>query len=122
MLDIKVLFNNLDKVNYEEMDIPSVLEKRDEASFHNNWVRVFIQVQVLKKEKGYPEGREQISKTFRKRSFQKIYKLTSDMGLAMEVSEDFSLMYDGLVLKYEDEWFEKLLTSYENACIPCGEL
>ena len=44
------------------------------------------------------------------------------MGLALEVSEDMSLIYDGLVIKYEDEWFKKLVASYERAIIPYGEL
>ena len=122
MADIKVLFNNLDTINYEELNIPEILAKRDELCFHDNWVRVFVQVQVIKQQTKYPAGRIQISDTYRKRSFQKIYKYTSDMGLALEVSEDMSLIYDGLVLKYEDEWFKKLVSSYERAIIPYGRL
>ena len=122
MADIKVLFNNLDKINYEELNIPEILANRDELCFHNNWVRVFVQIQVIKQQTKYPAGRIQISDTFRKRSFQKIYKYTSDMGLALEVSEDMTMMYDGLVLKYDDEWFHKLVASYERAEIPQGEL
>ena len=79
MADIKVLFNNLDTINYEELNIPEILAKRDEACFHDNWVRVFVQVQVMKQQTRYPAGRIQISDTFRKRSFQKIYKYTSVM-------------------------------------------
>lgn len=122
MADIRVLFNNLDTINYEELNIPEILAKRDEPCFHDNWVRVFVQIQVIKQQTKYPEGRIQISDTFRKRSFQKIYKYTSDMGIALEVSEDMTMMYDGLVLKYEDEWFQKLVASYERAEIPYGKL
>ena len=122
MADIRVLFNNLDSIHYEELNIPEILAKRDELCFHDNWVRVFVQIQVIKQQTKYPEGRIQISDTFRKRSFQKIYKYTSDMGLALEVSEDMTMMYDGLVLKYEDEWFQKLVACYERAEIPYGRL
>ena len=122
MADIKVLFNNLDKINYEELNYQEIIQKRDELCFNDNWVRVFIQVQVLKKEKNYPAGRVQISETYKKRSFQKVYKYTKDMGVSIEVCEDMSLIYDGLVLKYEDEWFHKLVASSERGEIPCGEL
>ena len=81
MADIKVLFNNLDTIHYEELNIPEILAQRDELCFHDNWVRVFVQIQVIKQQTHYPVGRIQISDTFRKRSFQKIYKYTSDMGL-----------------------------------------
>lgn len=122
MADIKVLFNNLDTIHYEELNIPEILAQRDEACFNDNWVRIYVQVQVIKQQMKYPAGRTQISDTYRKRSFQKVYKYTSDMGLSLEVSEDMSLIYDGLVIKYEDEWFKKLVASYERAIIPYGEL
>jgi len=38
MADIKVLFNNLDKINYEELNYQEIIQKRDELCFNDNWV------------------------------------------------------------------------------------
>ena len=42
--------------------------------------------------------------------------------MAGYISDDFSLIADSKRLGYSDEWLDKLISCYENARIPCGEL
>ena len=60
MADMKVLFNNLDTIHYEDLNIPEILAQRDEPCFNDNWVRIYVQVQVIKQQMKYPAGRTQI--------------------------------------------------------------
>ena len=122
MADIKTLFDNLDKIDYSKLDLIEVLGNREYPEFDEEWVRIYMELLRLKKENNYPKGRMQICDTYRKRTFQKIMKLSGDMGLAMQVSSDMEVLYDGLALKYEDPWFLKLVACYERGEIPTGIL
>ena len=44
------------------------------------------------------------------------------MGLASAVAGDMEIMYDGLVLNYEDSWFIEMLETYEQGKIPVGSI
>ena len=120
--DIRVLFNKLDEINYQELDVTEILGNREYPNFHDNWVRVFMRLMHIKYDVKYPAGRNQIAETYKKRTFQKVMKLSNDMGLAMEISSDMELMYDGLVLKYDDPWFLWMVECYERGEIPMGTL
>lgn len=122
MADIKTLFDNLDKIDYASLDLVEILGNREYPEFDENWVRLYMKLMHLKKENNYPKGRTQIAETYKKRTFQKIYKLSGDMGLAMQVSSDMEVIYDGLTLKYADPWFLKLVACYERCEIPTGIL
>ena len=122
MADIKKIYDNLDKIDYSKLDLVEILGNREYPEFDEKWVRTYMKLLHLKKEKNYPKGRMQISETYKKRSFEKIIKLCGDMGLAMQVSSDMELMYDGLALKYDDPWFLKLVACYERGEIPTGDL
>lgn len=52
----------------------------------------------------------------------KICSLSGHGELAEYVSDDFGLIADSRILKYSDIWLDKLISSYENANIPCGNL
>ena len=122
MADIKTIFDNLDKIDYSKLDLIEILGNREYPEFDEEWVRIYMQLLHLKKDNNYPKGRMQISETYKKRAFQKIMKLSGDMGLAMQVSADMEVMYDGLTLKYQDPWFLKLVACYERCEIPTGIL
>ena len=122
MADIKSLYDNLDKIDYSKLDLIEILGNREYPEFDEEWVRIYMELLHLKKDNNYPKGRMQIAETYKKRSFQKIIKLSGDMGLAMQVSADMEVMYDGLTLKYQDPWFLKLVACYERCEIPTGIL
>lgn len=122
MADIKTIFDNLDKIDYKNLDLVEVLGNREYPEFHHEWVRVFMRLLHVKKDNNYPEGRVQIAKTYNKRAFQKVYRLSGNMGLATQVSDDIEMIYDGLTLKYDDPWFLKLVACYERCEIPTGIL
>ena len=121
-MDIRVLFNKLDEIHYEELDITEILGDREFPNYRGNWARVYMELLRIKHDTNYPEGRNQIRESYRKRSFEKVMKYTDDMGLAMAVAEDMEIMYDGLVLKYQDPWFLGVVESYAQGKIPYGTI
>lgn len=120
--DIRVLYNKLDEIKYDELDAREILGDREYPNFHSNWVRVFMALMHIKYDVKYPAGRTQIAKTYGKRAFEKVMKLSNNMGLAMEISSDIELIYDGLILKYDDPWFLWMVECYERGEIPVGTL
>jgi len=120
--DIRVLFNKLDEIAYDELDMEKTLEGRLDPEFNSNWARVYMRLMYIKRDVNYPEGRKQISNTYARRSFEKVMKHANCIGLASVVSDDMGLLYDGLTLKYEDPWFLKMVELYEQGKIPTGRL
>lgn len=118
--DIRVLFNKLDEIRYEELDVEAILEGRKDLKFNREWSNTYMRLLYIKKEVNYPAGREQISQTYVRRSFEKVMKHANCIGLASVVSDDMGLMYDGLTLKYEDPWFLAMVEAYEQGIIPTG--
>ena len=120
--DIRVIYNKLDEMAYEEFDICDILGDRELPDFRENWLRLYRELWQIKYAVKYPEWRDELRKSWRKRSFQKVYKYTKSMGLASAVAGDMEIMYDGLVLNYEDPWFIEMLETYEQGKIPVGSI
>lgn len=111
------LLDKLSQINYEELDIDDFLDQRDSDPFDSEWVRVYQSLEELKKGKTVEDTRE-----IEKKAYITVYEKSEDDELAGYVSDDFGLIADSKRLGYSDEWLDKLISCYENARIPCGEL
>ena len=111
------LLDKLSKIDFEELDIDDLLDKRDSDSFDSEWVRVYQTVEELKKGKVVDDTRE-----IEKKAYITVYEKTEDDELAGYISDDFGLIAHCKMLGYTDEWLDKLIFYYENAKIPCGKL
>ena len=111
------LLDKLGQINYEELDIDDFLDQRDSNPFDSEWVRVYQSLEELKKGKTVEDTRE-----IEKKAYITVYEKSEDDELAGYVSDDFGLIADSKRLGYSDEWLDKLISCYENARIPCGEL
>ena len=108
------LLNKLNNIQYEELDIDDILDKRESDPFDSEWMRVYRE---LKKGKKFDDTTE-----IEKKAFVTVYEKSHNDELAGYISDDFGLIADGKVLSYADEWLDKLAVCYEKAIIPCGEL
>ena len=111
------LLDKLSQINYEELDIDDFLEQRDSDPFDSEWVRVYQALEELKKGKMVADTRE-----IEKKAYITVYEKSENDELAGYISDDFGLISDSKRLGYSDKWLEKLISCYENARIPCGEL
>ena len=94
-------------VNLRELEYP----------FDSEWVRVYQALEELKKGKTVADTRE-----IEKKAYITVYEKSENDELAGYISDDFGLIADSKRLGYSDKWLEKLISCYENARIPCGEL
>lgn len=111
------LLDKLIQINYEELDIDDFLDQRDSDPFDSEWVRVYQALGELKKGKTVEDTRE-----IEKKAYITVYGKSENDELAGYVSDDFGLIADSKRLGYSDEWLDKLISCYENARIPYGEL
>lgn len=111
------LLDKLKKINFEELNIDDFLDQRDSDPFDSEWVRVYQALEELKKGKTVEDTRE-----IEKKAYITVYEKSENDELAGYISDDFGLIADSKRLGYSDEWLEKLISCYENARIPCGEL
>lgn len=111
------LLHKLKNINYEELDIDELLDKRDSDPFDREWIRVFQAIEELKKGKAVADTRE-----IEKKAYLMVYEKSRSDELAGYISDDFGLIADSKALNYSDEWLDKLISYYEKSVIPCGEL
>ncbi len=111
------LLDKLSQINYEELDIADFFDQRDSDPFDSEWVRVYQALEELKKGKTVEDTRE-----IERKAFITVYEKSEIDELAGYISDDFRLIADSKRLGYSDEWLDKLISCYENARIPCGEL
>lgn len=116
------LIAKLDKIDFTAIDIDNLLDNRDRDPFDSEWMRVYGEIEAIKKEKSYTDEDKSYASNIREKAFMKIYNLSGHGELAEYVSDDFGLIVDSRILKYSDVWLDKLISSYENANIPCGNL
>ena len=102
------LLDNLKKVNYETLDIDDFLDQRECEPFDSEWIRVYLAIEDLKKERAVEDTRE--------------FEKTECDDLAGYIADDFGLIADSIMLNYSDEWLEKLISCYKKAIIPRGNL
>lgn len=116
------LIAKLEKIDFSNMDIDNLLDNRDKDPFDSEWVRVYKEIEAIKKEKSYTDEDKNYASNVREKVFMKICNLSGHGELAEYVSDDFGLIVDSRILKYSDIWLDKLISSYESANIPCGNL
>ena len=111
------LLDKLSQIKYKEFDIDDFLDQRDSDPFDSEWVGVYQALEELKKRKTVDDTRE-----IEKKAYLTVYEKSEDDELAGYFSDDFGLIADSKRLGYSDEWLNKLISCYENARVPCGEL
>lgn len=116
------LFQNLEKIDFTQMDFDKVLDNRDLPEFDEEWIRIFNNIEAMKKEKGFSEQSKSISNNIREKVYLKIYDLTQDDSIAGYASDDFGLICDSEFLEYNDDWLDKFIKSYDNLQFPNGKL
>ena len=47
------LLAKLDQINFSNIDVEELLDNRDEEAFDSEWMRVYREIEMLKKEKNY---------------------------------------------------------------------
>lgn len=113
--------NSIDYDTFDEDYLNELLDSRDSAPFDTEWCRVNEEIEALKNAQSYTGENEEEQDKIREKAFM-IIEENIEGELSEYVSDDFGLIYDSLVLNYEDEWLNKLITAYENKKIPAGEL
>ena len=113
--------NSIDCNIFDEDYLNELLDSRDSDPFDTEWCRVNEEIETLKNTQSYTDKNEEEQGKIREKAFMKIEE---NIGgeLSEYVSDDFGLIYDSLVLNYDDEWLNKLITAYRNKKIPAGEL
>ena len=99
-----------------------MLNYRDKDPFDSEWMRVYREIEAMKKEESYADENKEYNSDIRRKVFMKICDLSSHGELAEYVSDNFGLIADSRILKYSDTWLDKLISCYESANIPCGNL
>ena len=113
--------NSIDCNIFDEDYLNELLDSRDSDPFDTEWCRVDEEIEALKNTQSYTDKNEEEQGKIREKAFM-IVEENIDGELSEYVSDDFGLIYDSLVLNYEDEWLNKLITAYRNKKIPAGEL
>ena len=116
------LITALGHINFYLADADEILEGRKENTFHNERMRILLEVEMLKDIRTYTEENKRKRTQIHDKVYRQIYELTGDSELAECVSEDYGLLYDGLVLRYKDKWFTKFRNCYAASVIPSGQL
>lgn len=111
------LLNKLKEIHFEDFDVDDFLDQRDSDPFDSQWVRVYQDLEKLKKEKIVADTRE-----IEKKAYITIYEKSENDEVAGYISDDFRLIADSKRLGYWDEWLDKLISCYEEARLPCGTL
>lgn len=111
------LFSKLNEICYQEIDIEDFLDQRESEPFDGEWIRVYQDIEELKKDKMLDD-----TKDIEKKVYMFVFEQLASADLAAYISEDFALIAESKMLNYSDAWLDKLISCYENAKIPCGEL
>ena len=121
---VEALLDCLGEIEFSCLDentVNALLDGRDHDPFETQWLRVYHELESLKNEQSYTEknGEEQ------ERVCENAFMIIEDHipgELSEYVSDDFGLIYDSLVLGYQDAWLDKLIAGYRNGQILTGEI
>lgn len=120
---MKELLTCLSRMDYEAWDeeyVNALLENRDGEPFDSEWCRVYAEIEALKNDDNYTVEMEKEQEKIREQAFR-ILEQNRDSELSDYISDDFGLIYDSLVLNYNDAWLSKLIEEYKNKRIPARE-
>lgn len=91
------LIVKLDKIDFTAIDIDHLLDNRDRDPFDSEWMRVYREIEAIKKEKSYTDEDKNHASNIREKVFMKIYNLSGHGELAEYVSDDFGLIVDSSI-------------------------
>ena len=122
MKEIEILLDCLRNIDYSQFDddrIDTLLDCRDCEPFDSEWCRVDSEITKMKNQYNYTFQNQQDQ--IRKEVF---FIVENNVGseLADYISDDFGLIFDSMVVGYRDKWLSKLIDTYRNGKIPCGNL
>ncbi|MCB2362503.1 hypothetical protein [Clostridium estertheticum] len=103
-----------------DQDYDILLDLRDEEMFDDEWIRVYNELEILKKQ----INEREISKInqIREKSFMLAYNSTKSSDLASCVSDDFELIAIALCVNYNNNWLNALANQYVLKKFPYGQL
>lgn len=122
MKEMEMLLDCLRNIDYSQFDgdgINELLDLRDCEPFDSEWCRVDSEITRMKNQYNYTFQNQQDQ--IRKEAFF-IVESNAGSELADYVFDDFGLIFDSIVIGYKDEWLSKLIDTYHNGKIPCGNL
>ncbi len=116
------LITRLENIDFTDMDVDELLDKRDEEAFDSEWMRVYNELEKLKQENVYTEENRKHNSDIREIAFRKVYELSGDSDLAGYVSDDFGMILDSRLLGFSDDWLDRMVDCYMSGYVPCGIL
>lgn len=115
--ELKSLLANSNLLNFHalnENSIDEMLDRRDDAVFEEDWLRVF---QKLENELFTDDALMEI-KNIREIAYQKTFEATNHSELAAYVADDFEMIAKSLLADFSDEWLNALFLSYLHGAFP----
>ncbi len=95
-------------------EIDEMLDRRDDAEFEEDWLRVF---QALKKKFFGDDALAEI-KNVREIAYRKTFGTTKHSELAAYVADDFEMIAKSLLSGFSDEWLNSLFLTYLRGTFP----
>lgn len=111
------LLSKLKEIHYDKLNVDEFIDLRENDPFDSEWIRIYRTIKELKKGRNVKDTRD-----LAKKAYMLVFEQSTCADLAEFISDDFGLIADSKALNYSDEWLSKMISCYENAIIPCGEL
>lgn len=122
---IKSLSNSVDHggllgpATFEDVDLDSALDERDEDEFDGEWVRCNEEVQRVLEDQCLDS--DEVAE-LAQRSFVAVSEATGQHEVASYVSDDFRLIAEALLAGYDDPWLVGLFSEYADGRFPSGAI
>ncbi|NQU23182.1 MAG: hypothetical protein HQ567_18035 [Candidatus Nealsonbacteria bacterium] len=107
---------------FEEIDVETALDKREQPSFEQDWLDAFNFIEAGIQANPLSEDESKLIDAVREIAYKRTYAHTEDPDLCAYVSDDFELVGKALALSLEDTWANALWLSYKSEVFPCGKL
>jgi hypothetical protein len=116
LAELKSLLSKSNVLNFiaSDEEIDEMLDRRDDAEFEEDWLRVF---QALEKKTFVADDLTEI-KNIREIAYKKTFEATNHSELAAYVADDFEMIAKSLLADFSDEWLNALFLSYLHGAFP----
>ena len=117
LAELKSLLSNSNILNFHalnENDIDEMLERRDDAGFEEDWLRVFQKLEG----KLFSGNALTEIKNIREIAYKKTFEATKHSELAAYVADDFEIIAKSLFADFSDEWLNALFLLYLHGAFP----
>ena len=118
MIEENTLINDV-TINTNDTDL--LLDSRESSIFEDEWLRVFRNLEALKKNGGITEEDALSIKGIKEAAFKKCYQYNGS-DVASYISDDFELFALAIATEYKDSWLNSLWQEYINNRFPHGKL